>query len=392
MLFCKKAILIFFISHPIQYISPLLKELSKKIPLIVYYYADTNNKDAKDIGFGKKIEWDIPLLEGYSYQFLPNWCIAKPIRNRLMDVFNPSVIKILWQTSDKIIVLNGWAYSSDLLVIIFSKLFGKKVWMRGDNPLNQELRKSKKIRFIKKLLLTPFFYFLIDKFLYVGKQNKLFFQYYGVRESKLTFAPHVIDNDYFGLEFSKLKGQKQKIKNDLNIPEDKKVILFVGKFITEKQPLDLLRSYVLLPNNRYCLLFVGEGALRKEMQNFIAVNKLANVFLTGFINQTEIAKYYAIADVFVMSSISETWGLSVNEAMNFALPIIVSSTCGCCDDLVKNGKNGFLYKEGDIKELAQWLEIILEDSDLRKKMGNCSLEHIKNYSIPIITQNIIAVI
>jgi len=101
------------------------------------------------------------------------------------------------------------------------------------------------------------------------------------------------------------------------------------------------------------LVMVGEGELRTEIENFINDNKLANVHLPGFINQSEIVKYYAVADVFVLcSGEGETWGLSVNEAMNFNLPVVVSEMAGCAHDLVQFGVNGFVFKCGNVRVLA----------------------------------------
>jgi glycosyltransferase involved in cell wall biosynthesis len=96
------------------------------------------------------------------------------------------------------------------------------------------------------------------------------------------------------------------------------------------------------------------------------------------VNQSEISKYYSIADIFVLPSNFDTWGLVVNEAMNFGLPVIVSDRCGCAKGLVKG--NGFIFKAGDVNDLKEKLETLINDSDLRKEMGRKSMDIIKNYS------------
>jgi glycosyltransferase involved in cell wall biosynthesis len=138
---------------------------------------------------------------------------------------------------------------------------------------------------------------------------------------------------------------------------------------------------------------VGEGDLRPEMEKYIAEHKLKNTFLTGFVNQSTIASYYAMSDVFVMcSGIGETWGLSVNEAMNFEKPVIVSRTCGCASDLVKHGINGFLFQEGDIEELASCIDKVLSEDTFRLSAGKASAEIIRQYSNAVIVQNIMTAI
>ncbi|HNE66674.1 MAG TPA: hypothetical protein PLY33_12790, partial [Saprospiraceae bacterium] len=248
--------MIYFLSHPIQYFSPLLKELAKKTDLEVCYFSDVSLKLNKDAGFGTAIKWDIPLLEGYQSEFLKNWRSSGPLTNSFFDVFNPSVITKLWKTKHKIVIVNGWSYSSNWLVFIFGKLFGKKIWMRAENPLNQELRKSSKVLLIKKILLKHFlFRFFIDKFLYIGSQNKEFYRYYGVKdEGRFIFTPYAVNNASFREEAKRLQPLKVAIKDELKIAPDKKIILYSGKYIEKKRPIDLLKAFNQIENQDYLLI------------------------------------------------------------------------------------------------------------------------------------------
>ena len=155
-----------------------------------------------------------------------------------------------------------------------------------------------------------------------------------------------------------------------------------------KRPLDLLEAFKMLNNPDYLLIFVGEGKLRKQMEDYVKQNGLQNVLLTGFVNQSQISKYYAIANVFVMCSEMETWGLSLNEAMNFELPVVISSTCGSSFDLVKDGVNGYIFQKSDVNELAKKIESVLLSEENLRKMGKESLEIINQYSIDVIVENI----
>lgn len=383
--------MLYFLSHPIQYFSPLFKTLAKDIDLEVCYYSDVSLQNNKDVGFGTNIKWDVPLLEGYKSSVLNNWRKTRPMNNQFWDVFNPAVIKKLWNTQHKVVVVNGWTYSSNWLVFLFGRLFGKEIWLRAESPLNQEIRKSPKVLFIKKVLLKNIlFRYFVDKFLYIGTQNKEFYKYYGVNdESRLVFAPYAVDNDFFISEHERLYPNKADLRKELGLNPSKKLILYSGKFINKKRPLDLLKAFSNLPQGDYTLVFMGEGILRSEMESFIAQNDLKNVHLTGFVNQSQISKYYAIADVFVMcSGMGETWGLSVNEAMNFGLPVIVSETCGSSYDLVQNGVNGYVFKEGDVEELSRILKLLSDNPEFRLEMGKASLDIVQNYSYDQTIQNI----
>ena len=365
--------------------------MSKEFDLQVYYFSDASIKGKLDEGFGQNVKWDIPLLEGYSYTFLKNLSKRKSLSNRMWDAVNPSVVNTLLKDDAAIIIVNGWSYFSNLLTIATAKLLGKKVWLRAENPLNQELNKNKKSLFVKKVILQYLLFPFIDKFLYIGTQSKQFFKYYGVKASKLIYTPYAVDNDLFQKESLCLK-DKYQVKQELGLPLNKKIILFTGKYIEKKRPLDLIKAFHLL-DSPSILVMVGEGKLRTEMELYMRENDLKDVLLTGFINQSEIIKYYAVADVFVMcSGIGETWGLSVNEAMNFALPVIVSKTCGCAEDLVHDNINGFLYDEGNIKALSDGIKTLLENEKLRVDFGNASLKIISDFSIQHIVKNMKAAV
>jgi glycosyltransferase involved in cell wall biosynthesis len=186
-----------------------------------------------------------------------------------------------------------------------------------------------------------------------------------------------------------LKNTTEIIKNELGIPAENKVILFSGKYIQKKRPLDLLKAFEQLSNKNYSLLMMGEGELRNEMEQYIANKQLKNVQLTGFVNQTDIPKYYTVADIFVMcSGAGETWGLSVNEAMNFELPVIVSRTCGSAHNLINEGVNGYAVDEGDITGLSQAIDKVLSNDIFIEQAGLVSANLVKEYNIEKIAANI----
>ncbi|MEP6728670.1 MAG: glycosyltransferase family 4 protein [Bacteroidota bacterium] len=299
-------------------------------------------------------------------------------------------MKILFKDKSAVVIVNGWTYSSTIMCIVTARLLGKKVWLRAESPLNQELRKRKLILLIKKILLKHFlFRFFINRCLYIGTENKKFFNYHGVSEEQMVYTPYAVDNAYFSAQHKLLKNDLPAVKAMLGIPEQKKIILFSGKYVSKKRPLDLVKAFHLVAKDNYALVMVGEGMLRTEIETYIQVHQLKQVYLTGFINQSDISKYYAIADVFVMcSGMGETWGLSVNEAMNFEKPIIVSATCGCSSDLVVHGINGFIFNEGDTEQLAGYLAQILEDNGLRESMGKMSGKIVGDFSIGVSVDNL----
>lgn len=381
----------YILSHPIQYFSPLFGALAKVTDLEVYYLSDASIRGQKDAGFGEAITWDTPLLEGYRSFFIRNFGRKGNPDNHFWDVFNPGVVGVIRKRKQSVVIVNGWSYSSVLLAIFTSKLFGRKVWLRAENPMNQELRKSGKVLFLKRLFLQHIlFRFFVDKCLYIGTESGNFFRHYGVAESRLVYTPYAVDNAFFSAAYDQWKDRTGELKERLGLPQNKKIILFVGKYTPKKRPLDLLKAFQQLQPSDAVLLMVGEGELRTEMEAFVEREALKEkVVFTGFVNQSQISLYYSVADVFVLcSGMGETWGLAVNEAMNFAKPVIVSDTCGCSADLVREGENGFLFQEGNVGQLTACLQRTLADGSFAEKAGRESREIIKEFSIPNIVQHI----
>ena len=379
----KKKRIIFLLSHPIQYFSPLFVEMAKDqdIDLLVLYCSDENVKGHIDKGFGVNVKWDIPLLEGYNYKFLKNNSWKPSIFKGFFGLMNFEIFKALKNEKGSLLVIHGWNYFTHFSAIIYGKLAGLKVCMRGDNPFNQEILKSKNFLLMKKILFGKFLFMFIDYFLYVGAQNKKFYEFYGVPEKKLIFTPHAVDNDRFRTEYEKYKDKKPELRKELGLPVDKRIILTSGKYIPKKRPMDLLKAFHLLKNENAALVFLGDGELRSEMKDYIKENDLKDVYLTGFKNQSEVGKFFAASDIFVLpSGAGETWGLVVNEAMNFHLPVILSDMAGCVDDLVTEEINGFKVQCGNIESIKNKLELLITNDELRKKAGFKSSEIINSYN------------
>jgi len=371
-------------SHPIQYQTPLFKKITEnsQIDLMVYFNWDFGvGEESFADEFGKKIKWDIPILEGYKYKFLKNFFL-KP-----SDIFfgqiNLGIIKELVINNYDAVVVFGWNSFTNWLVFLTKFIHRTRIILQSESPLNQELLKSKwKIK-IKKIILGWLFKH-ISAFLYIGEENKKFYQFYDIPEEKLFFAPYAVDNERFTAANKELRSKNYELRKKLGIGKNDIVILFVGKLIEKKRPMDILRAYgSIIHNSKFIihLLFVGDGVLRSNLEKYVKENNLKNIHFTGFKNQTELPQYYALADIFVLpSGIGETWGLVVNEAMCFSLLVIVSDVVGCGQDLVRQNENGFVFLLGDINKLAERLKELAENKEKREQFGKKSFEIIQKYS------------
>jgi glycosyltransferase involved in cell wall biosynthesis len=167
----------------------------------------------------------------------------------------------------------------------------------------------------------------------------------------------------------------------LGIAEDQCVFLYCGRLSPEKNPIQLLEAYHQVKSPRKSLVIVGDGSLRQPMQEFAAANNVESLHFLGFQDRNSIPKFYAMADALVLPSQKETWGMVVNEAMCFSLPVIVSDQVGAARDLVTDGYNGFEFPEGDLNGLTASLNRFLDTSQQEKvEMGARSLEIIKSWN------------
>ncbi len=353
--------LIFVNSHPVQYFAPLYKYLNQNgLPTKAWYCSDESIKGGLDVQFGVQVKWDIPLLEGYDSVFLKNHSWKPSHFKGFFGLMNLGVIRQLSKEPRSIIIVHGYHYFTHMMVLLLAKTFGHTLCYRFELPLIHEKSRKKWVVGLRKFFLKNIILRQVDYFLYIGTGNFKFYKHLGVPDRKLVFCPYSVDNSRFQAAKLELAPAVPQIRKTLGIPTPDKVILYSGKYIQKKRPMDVLKAFHQIGDPRCWLVMIGDGNLREEMEKYIADNGVKQVILTGFINQSKVVDYYAMSDVFVMaSSVGETWGLSVNEALNFNLPVVVSDFTGSSADLVKNGDNGYTYETGNVTDLADRLRRVI---------------------------------
>ena len=133
-------------------------------------------------------------------------------------------------------------------------------------------------------------------------------------------------------------------------------------------------------NKTLASVIIGSGDEEKNLLDFTVQNSLKNVVFLGFKNQTELPKFFAIADIFILPSVNEPWGLVINEAMCASLPIITTKEVGAVKDLVINGFNGITYDAGNINQLSHSIKYLVQNNLARKEMGLNSKKTIELWS------------
>ncbi|MEP7144206.1 MAG: glycosyltransferase family 4 protein [Ferruginibacter sp.] len=373
-------------SHPIQYNAPWFALLAKSANIqvkVFYTWGQLASEKKFDPGFGKEIAWDIPLLEGYDFTFIPN--ISKqPGTHHFRGIINPMLISEIEVFQPGAVLVFGWAFDSHLKVLRYFK--GRlPVLFRGDSTLLDEEKGFKKL--LRRFFLR-WVYRHIDYALYAGENNKQYFIAHGIKQRQLVFAPHAVDNNRFTADADRAIPNMRVSRKKLGIEEGDFVLLFAGKFEVKKNPFFIIELAKKITHPRAKFLMVGNGAEKDNILRAASSDK--RIIFSDFQNQKEMPLIYTLADVFILPSIGpgETWGLSVNEAMACKKPVLVSCKAGCAADLVMENKNGLIIDTADTGETVNYINQLMLDTAKLRQMGNISFGHIQNFSFEKIVQAI----
>jgi glycosyltransferase involved in cell wall biosynthesis len=367
-------------SHPIQYFAPLYKRISQEfdIDLTVYYCSNQGVENYFDKEFCHQFSWDCQLLEGYHAVFLKNFRKKKHVGN-FWSLMNFEIVTQIYKEKFDAIWVHGYGYFTHLLTIVAAFLTKTPLFLRGESHLS--LKRSAWKAKLHRILISKI-YKISNGVLAIGSRNKELYLSYGVKEEKIFWVPYVVDNEFFIKKIHDAKSNNLLFRQSLGINSNSTIILFASKLIKRKNPDHLLKAFQLLQQTQTdtVLIFVGSGECEYELKNYVIKHHIKNVLFLGFQNQQELPKFYALADIFVLPSKNEPWGLVINEVMCSGVPIIASNEVGAVADLVKPGENGFLYPTGDVEKLSVLLKTLIDQPNLRKKMGKHSLEIINNWN------------
>jgi len=365
-------------SHPIQYQAPWFRALARKVDLTVYFAHTQSASGQAAAGFGTEFEWDVELLAGYKNVFLKNLS-KRPSTDRFLGCDTPSIAQALDHSRPDVLIVLGWYLKSYLQAIVACWRAGIPVMVRSDSQLRTN--RSRPRRAVKKMLY-PLVFRRVNACLAVGTRSAEFFHHYAVPPDKLFIVPHCVDESRFIPVSADTIERRSAVRRRLRIAEDELVLLFVGKLLPRKRPLDLVRALGRLRDTGISArgLYAGDGPLREPIL-FAANEAGVQVDIMGFVNQSALPDVYRASDMLVLpSDASETWGLVVNEAMCCGLPAVVSDDVGCSPDLIKDGLTGARFATGNADALADAVCSVLP-SVRSSAMSGSVTEAMRDWSI-----------
>jgi glycosyltransferase involved in cell wall biosynthesis len=205
-----------------------------------------------------------------------------------------------------------------------------------------------------------------------GERTAAYLMRMGFRRERIWTGYDVVDNHAFAAGADRARADAEVFRNRLNLPA--RYFLFVGRFSPEKNMHRLLEAYARYREragrSAWGLVLVGSGPLEPMLRS--QAQGVADVVFAGFQHMDTVAAYYGLASCLVLPSVSETWGLVVNEAMAAGLPVLVSDRCGCVPELVRPGINGYVCNPFDVDGMARFMEVLSSDSTDATIMGEAS--------------------
>ena len=375
--------LAYVVSHPIQYQAPLLRRLAKEpdIDLTVLFWSDHSVTKFIDEGFGGvEVKWDVPLLEGYKSEFLP--VIRRAIYPSLTAPINRGTFRALRKGRFDAVWLHGYWNVNSFMTMGAAKLLGIPLLLRADSTLIDHERSNSTL-FAKKVVMSILKHFVAAA-LPVGTLNREYWAHYFGSSFPSFMMRYAVDNEYFQRASRAAATNRESFREELGLRAGRPVILYASKLMNRKRCTDLIEAYLgiqpMADGELPYLLIVGDGEERAKIEARVRGSGAGNVFFLGFRNQSQLARFYDLCDIFVLPSVYEPFGLIVNEVMNAARPVVVSDEVGCQPDLVKDGENGRVFQARNVVELRKVLESLVSDPEACRRMGQRGLEIVNQSS------------
>jgi glycosyltransferase involved in cell wall biosynthesis len=305
-----------------------------RVELDVLFLTDDGHCPVVDPGFGVQVTWDIDLLSGYEHQFLTTSGSHPPALSRVVRLAR-------WISDHDAVVVHGYSHPWMLLAALLCRTRRVPYLLRGDSApqgratgLRRHLRNA-----VARAVVS-----VSAGGIAIGRLNEEFYRQYGA--PRIIWAPYSVDDKRFA---GPPLTSRSELLSRWDLDDHKPVILFCGKLCPRKRPLDLCVAAKALTQD-VNVVFVGDGVLADEVR---ACLRHGSGAITGFVNQSELPAYYHAADIIVLPSEAEPWGLVVNEAMAAGVLPVVSDRVGAAPDLVAGV--GEVYPCGDTARLADAL-------------------------------------
>lgn len=369
-----------FQSHPTQNFAPLWQELAKDcdIAVSVFYYSRANVAPRFDPHYGQTMTYDIDLLSGYEHQFLPRrWPWRDPVSISgwaLNDGISSAVAAGPWDAA----LVFGYSHLNNWTVARACRRQGVPLLYFSDSNI-RTVQQHSGSRAVAKRFVVGKFFSSIDRFLSPSTSNTEYLRAFGAAPGRIRRFPFPVDIDRLRRSATGMSPQeRQELMHRYQLTPNDFVVAYLGKLYDGKRPRDLAKAVVATNDRGIKALFIGSGAAEVELTSY-----RDQVRLAGFVNQQDVAKVLSLAQLSVMPSAIDAFGLNVTESLALGIPVLVSDRCGCHgpDDVLQDGQNGFVYSCGNVTELSARIVELKHNLSLRREMSRRATSTVESQSL-----------
>lgn len=368
-------------SHPVQYVSPLLMRMAKhpNVSLHVAYCTMGGARPAYDPDFATEVAWDIPLLEGYDWSEIPNIGTGS---ESFFGLCNPGIWTLIRRGNfDAVFCLTGYLRATFWIAWLSSRL-RKSAFLFGTDANSLVPRNSASWKVMLKRIFWPHLFALADQIVVPSSSTLGLVRSLGIADERITLTPYCVDNDWW-IERS-AQVDRNKVRSDWKVGTYAKVVLFCAKLQPWKRPGDVLEAFAAAGFSRTqaVLVFAGDGPLRQWLhERALELGIAEQVRFLGFVNQSGLPAVYTGADIMVLPSEYEPFGLVVNEASCCGCPVAASDRVGASTDLIAPVNPEFIFPCGDIPALTALLRSALSDPIKLASRGQQALRRVQTWSM-----------
>ncbi|MDR1769696.1 MAG: glycosyltransferase family 4 protein [Hungatella sp.] len=346
--------ILYLTNIPSPYRVDFFNELGKYCELTVLF----ERKSAGD----RDKRWKIDEFKYFRYIFLKGKNIGQDAS------LCPGVVSYLKREYDAII-LGGYSSPTYMIAIDYMQIRGIPFFLNADGG---SVKGDSRLRY----LIKRHYIGSASAWLSTGERTNQYLMYYGARREAIYHYPFTSVRE--AELYCPDKEEKNKNKEQI-LAGNKKIILSVGRFLPLKGIELLIKASGQLCGKADVYIVGGkpdEAYLRLQREQ-----GASNVHFIDFMEKEKLRAYYLAADVFVFPTLDDVWGLVLNEAMSFGLPCVTSKWANASHELTEDGKDGYLIDPRDVNDMAEKLELLIADDQLRSRMGERAYEKIKNFTI-----------
>lgn len=346
---------LFTTNIPSPYRVEFFNQLSKYVDLTVIYFWEKGLDNHP---------WKIDEDKHQYHYIVPKEFKIGKIR------FNPRVVSMLRNGNFDVHIIGGYSLISEMISIIYLKLKKIPFFLNSDGGFIKN--DFKILGWYKRFLISSAYGWLTS-----GKNSTATLVHYGANSSRVTeyCFSSISENDI--LIKCPDTNEKKALRKGLGLPETDKMLLTVGQFIYRKG-IDILLECAKNDTSESLYVIIGQGPFKGNYEKYIEDKDIHNVLILDFMSRDKLKKYYMAADIFILPTREDIWGLVVNEAISNGLPIIATERTGSVHDLVLG--NGKIISP-TATQIGQAIDELASSEGSLYRLGEKSLAIARGYTI-----------